>query len=66
MLVLSRCKGESIILTVPPSDKPTEIVVMLVRNRVGNSKCRLGFDAPREVHIVREELRVTEHPEKPA
>lgn len=53
MLVLGRQRGERIIVN---PGTPGEIVITLVSTGPG-AKARLGFDAPREVVIVREELR---------
>ena len=47
MLVLSRKKGESIVIR-------DSIVVTVVD--LGNGKVRLGIDAPREVPVHRQEL----------
>lgn len=50
MLVLSRLKGESVILRVAG----VEIRVCLVR--VERDKVRIGFEAPPEVEILRSEI----------
>lgn len=50
MLILGAKENARIRLTVPPSDKPTEIVVV----NAWDVKTRFGFDAPREVVILRE------------
>jgi carbon storage regulator len=55
MLVLSRRKDEKIIITVPPSDKPTTVEVVLVDIR-GN-KSRIGINAPRQVAVNRDEVQ---------
>ena len=52
MLVLSRKRGERIVARLPDD---REIVVTLVEIR-GSDKVRLGFDAPEDVRIWREEL----------
>jgi carbon storage regulator len=52
MLVLSRLKGEEIIITVPGGQ---QIRVVLVEIR-GN-KVRLGFEGPREFIIHRAEVQ---------
>ena len=54
MLVLSRQRDESIVITVPPSDKPTIIRQTTVDIR--GDKVRNGYQAPREVEIHREEV----------
>lgn len=51
MLVLSRKKNESIILTLPSGDTIRVSVVDLYHGKV-----RLGFEASKEVKIFREEL----------
>ena len=51
MLVLSRKKGETVIITVGDQ----RIRVMLVDIR--GDKVRLGFDAPKDVTIHREEIQ---------
>lgn len=48
MLVLSRAEAESILIG-------DDIRIKVIR--VGGDKVRLGIEAPRELHIVREELR---------
>lgn len=50
MLVLSRKKGEKIVLTCGDS----RIVVTTIETR--GKYLRIGFDAPQEVKIVRQEL----------
>lgn len=54
MLVLSRFASETIRLIVPPSDIPTEITVMVIEIR--RDKTRLGFQAPKNTIIHREEI----------
>jgi carbon storage regulator len=49
MLVLSRKKDESIVI-----DQRITITILEVRG----DKIRLGIDAPKEIPILREELRV--------
>lgn len=56
ILVLSRTFGEQVVLTVPPSDQPTRIIVMLTDIRSGN-KARIGFEAPDNVSINRAEIQ---------
>jgi sRNA-binding carbon storage regulator CsrA len=53
LLVLSRKRDQHTQITVPPSDKPTVIDVVLVDIR--GDKCRIGYQAPREVEIVRDD-----------
>ena len=50
MLVLSRRIGESIVLSFGGVD------VRVMPVRIGGDQVRLGFDAPREVIIKREEI----------
>lgn len=53
MLVLRRKKEQRIFITVPPSDKPAEITVLVCH--VDNTAARLGFETSREVAIVRDD-----------
>jgi carbon storage regulator CsrA len=53
MLVIGRQIDERTIITVPPSATPTRIVVTVT----GGTGVKLGFDAPREVSVFREELQ---------
>ena len=55
MLILSRHIGETVVLELPNGE--TIDVVLL---EVKGSQARLAFDAPLEVHIVREELLAVE------
>lgn len=54
MLILTRKHDESIVVTVPPSDTPTEIRVHLCDS--DPAKARIGVSAPRRVAIDREEI----------
>jgi len=54
MLVLTRKKGEDIVISVPPSDKPQIIRVKVTKT--STSTTSLGFTANKEVKINREEL----------
>ncbi len=54
MLALTRRLGEKVILRIPPSDKPTLVEVTYVKLK--KSMVMLGFEAPREVTIVRKEI----------
>jgi carbon storage regulator CsrA len=54
MLVLTRKPGEYVRITVPPSQEPTQISVCLVD--VAGSRTRIGFLAPKDSIIGREEL----------
>lgn len=54
MLVLSRQYNESIIITVPPSTEPTEVVITVVDIR--GDKVRLGCTAPTHVPVHRQEV----------
>lgn len=64
-LVLSRFSGERIKITVPPSDKPTDVWVEAARfvqdfryrdSEFREPKVRLAFEADRDVEIHREEV----------
>ncbi len=50
MLVISRSELEPFTMTVPPSDTPTVIEVMLTECR---GQCKVGIKAPKEVNIAR-------------
>jgi len=54
MLILSRKKHESVVVTVPPSTEPTKITVTVADIR--GDKVRIGFTAPRESTINRAEV----------
>jgi carbon storage regulator len=54
MLVLSRGRGESVFVTVPPSDRERTIEVMAVEIR--GDKARLGFEADRDITVHRSEV----------
>ncbi len=53
MLILSRLVGQRIIIA-------EDVIVTVVA--IGNGRVRLGFEAPRDVEIVREELLNKEKP----
>lgn len=55
MLVLSRERDETVIITVPPSAEPQRIVMVYVEQR--GHKVRLGFDAHPSVVIHRGEIQ---------
>jgi carbon storage regulator len=55
MLVLSRYIDESIVITIPPSDKPTTVTVTQVG--IQGTKSRLGFEAPKTVTVHRSEVQ---------
>lgn len=55
MLVLSRKKNESVVITVPPSSTPTTITLTTIETR--GDKTRTGFDAPKEVTVHRKEVQ---------
>lgn len=55
MLVLSRKMGEKI------SIAGGEIIVTVVR--IGPNSVRLGFEAPNDIEILRQELTLTENPD---
>lgn len=53
MLVLTRTTGEGIVIRIPGYEVP--IVIRVVR--AGDSKyVRLGFEAPVDIDIIREEM----------
>lgn len=54
-LTLARHVGERVIITVPPSDKPTTIAVLVVG--LWGGQARLAFKAPRETAVHREEVQ---------
>lgn len=54
MLVLSRKAGEKVVVTVPPSDKETKVEVIVTEQR--HDRTRIGFVAPRNVSIHRQEI----------
>lgn len=55
MLVLSRKKNETIVITVPPCSEPQKIFVTLVKIR--GDKSRIGILAPREFPVNRGEVQ---------
>lgn len=55
MLILSRRLGKKTFLTVPPSKEPTQIVVTIVRDAGPMCSTKIGFEAPREVEIHRDD-----------
>ena len=50
MLVLSRKRGESVLIQVG------DITIRVVVTTLGDGKVKLGFEAPQKVAIVREEI----------
>lgn len=59
MLVLSRRQGQHVIIKVPENAVAgTLIKVHLVR--ISTANVRLGFEAPTEYVIVREEIEINE------
>lgn len=63
MLVLGRKVGEetcqnTVVLTIPPSDEPTSVRVILCGG--DDHLIRVGFECERKVRIVREELLAPE------
>ena len=52
-LTLYRKRNE-VLLTVPPSDEPTEIRVLLMDSN-NEKRAHVGFDAPQEVIIERQD-----------
>lgn len=57
MLVMKSNTGERVTITVPPSAEPTEIVITLTEVCTQN-RVRIGYDAPKEVSIHRDDARV--------
>lgn len=51
MLVLSRGKGETVVITTPSGERIRVQVAKLTNNKV-----RLCFDAPRDFEIMRQEV----------
>jgi len=58
VLTLYDRRKNSVTLTVPPSDTPTEIVVCCTKTSA--DKSRIGFEAPRDVVIVRSNAKLRE------
>ena len=56
MLILSRGLNESVTIVVPPSDKPTTVVVSVGSKGSNKTKISLGIDAEKCVSITRTEL----------
>ena len=54
-LVLSRKRSENVVLVVPPSNKPTRIVVGV--DDIRPNGVRLGFNAPCDVAVHRAEVQ---------
>jgi carbon storage regulator CsrA len=59
MLVLSRKHLEKVIITVPPCDEPTQVIVHVVE--IQKDKAKLGFQAKPSVEINREEIHYKLH-----
>lgn len=60
-LILTRNAGEKTIITVPPSDRPTEIVASIIE--VSRGRVREAWEAPRQVRIHRQEVADAIHRE---
>lgn len=60
MLVLSRKRGESVVLRM--GNEIVYITVQEIRGGPGNDSVRLSFEAPRSVEINRGEVDRTKHP----
>ncbi|MHA1170306.1 MAG: carbon storage regulator [Candidatus Hodarchaeales archaeon] len=60
MLVLGRTEGEKVILRIPGIEEEVVISVLEIRGR----KAKLGFSAPREIDILREEIKDRKEKEK--
>jgi carbon storage regulator CsrA len=54
MLILRRSLGESIILSCP--DWSSDIRILIAERDPINGRIKLGFEAPPEITILREEL----------
>lgn len=61
MLVVKRRNGSDTFITVPPSAEPTQIVVKVIETTYDWTK--LGFIAPQEVKILRDDAIKTEAPD---
>ena len=55
MLILTRRVGETLFFELPTGDR---IEVAVLRNK--GSQVRVGIEAPAEVNVVREEVRLRE------
>jgi carbon storage regulator CsrA len=53
-LNLTRCEGERVMVYVPPSDKETQIEIMVTE--IDRKRIKMSIDAPRDVEILRSEL----------
>ena len=53
MLVLSRRRDEKIVVKVPGMEEEIEVVVV----QIDQNRVRLGFTAPDQVTILRQELK---------
>jgi carbon storage regulator CsrA len=58
MLCLTRNVGDTVTVTVPGYPHPITVAVLEVRR----GKCTLGFGAPREVAIKRDDMKKTPEP----
>lgn len=54
MLILTRRVGETVMIEVPPSDKPTLVSVTVLG--VKGNQVSTGTNAPKEVAVHREEI----------
>ena len=55
MLVLTRKPGETVVLTVPPSDRPT--VITMIQGHLDGKQARTAWEAPPDVEIHRGEIQ---------
>jgi sRNA-binding carbon storage regulator CsrA len=55
MLFVTRTEDEEVVMRMPPTAEPTEIVVKATR--IGRGKVRLGIVAPAYVEVDRREVR---------
>lgn len=65
MLILDREVEQRNVIVVPPSDKPTVIVETVTEIRFGSRpRAKLGYEAPPEVVIDRQEIYDAKQREK--
>lgn len=59
MLILARKLNEKVVLEIPASTQPTEVVVCIsdIIPRRGGGVVRIGFEAPVDILVWRKELK---------